>query len=463
MAKKKLFISYRRDNGDFFSELLYSKLNDEYDVFLDHHSLGSGYFSQKIKHEIHECDVFLLVLSKDALKYRKPKKGEEDVYKQEIKYALELKKKIVPIELKGFEFPKRSHGFSKEIKKIKKMQHFFFTDLDYIEPKIERLRQKFIDNDSSCFEDQSDSVENENEYKRLCWIIILILFWITLSVILACLLIPLFYDDPNGQAQGTVDGLQQSTSGETFDQITDVLAETTEHQTEESTREAETSTNNGTENDTNEEEDYSITSFSFVGETENRFYDETYCFWGTTKSPYVKILTKSHGGEWSLLTVLFVKDGRFSFQTQGNVSWLNMRYIAAVPCDRNFNEIESKIRVIAVAFFDRDDENDYVSNPLENVRFTENFYEVTRGDSLKVRWKQPLDEELDVYYCLGIYKEEHGGSPLFYEDRIFRTYFVLDEEVTLELEPGEYYLTLYTVDKSDVYTTFYTMVDLIVD
>lgn len=461
MAKKKLFISYRRDNGDFFSELLYSKLNDVYDVFIDHHSLGSGYFSQEIKHAIHECDVFLLVLSKDALKYRKPKKGEEDVYKQEIKYALEQKKKIVPIELKGFEFPKRSHGFGKEIKKLKKMQHFFFTDLDYIEPKIERLRQKFIDNDSSCFEDQSDSVENENEYRRLCWIIILILFWITLSVILACLLIPLFYDDPNGQAQGTVGGLPQSTSGETFDQITDVLAETTEHQTEESTREAETSTNNGTENDTNEEEDYSIISFGFVGETKNRYYDETFQFYVKSRSPQTRIYLIYKNGYWKFLAGSY--NNNFTYKKQGDITWKNVSHIAAVPCDHSGNEIRENACIMEVSFSYRNDENDYISNPLENVRFTENFYEVTRGDSLKVRWTQPLDEELDVYYCLGIYKGKHGGSPLFYEDRIFRTYFVLDEEVTLELEPGEYYLRLFTVDQSDVYLSWYTMVELIVD
>lgn len=100
---KDIFISYRRDGGEFLASLLYQRLNsDGYSVFLDVESLRSGKFNEQLYQVIEACTDFLLIL---------PPKGldrcvhPDDWVRLEIERAVDLGKNIVPVMMRGFTWP----------------------------------------------------------------------------------------------------------------------------------------------------------------------------------------------------------------------------------------------------------------------------------------------------------------------------------------------------------------------
>lgn len=101
--KKQIFISYRRDGGEFFGKILHDKLTDKgYNVFFDVESLRSGLFDEQLYEKIDECNDFLLILSPNALDRCI---NEGDWVKNEIAYAIKQDKNIVPVLMRGFEWP----------------------------------------------------------------------------------------------------------------------------------------------------------------------------------------------------------------------------------------------------------------------------------------------------------------------------------------------------------------------
>lgn len=90
-----IFISYRRDGGEDFARQIQLALeNYGYKVFLDFDACDDGSFEQKIKVGIKESPIFMLILSHGALERCV---NEDDWVRKEIEYAVELKKKIIPI------------------------------------------------------------------------------------------------------------------------------------------------------------------------------------------------------------------------------------------------------------------------------------------------------------------------------------------------------------------------------
>lgn len=65
-------------------------------------SLRSGDFNTKLYSVIEECTDFILILSPDALNRCQ---NEDDWVRREVEYALERGKNIIPVMLRGFEFP----------------------------------------------------------------------------------------------------------------------------------------------------------------------------------------------------------------------------------------------------------------------------------------------------------------------------------------------------------------------
>lgn len=96
MSKKyDIFISYRRDGGAQYARILQLMLSQRgYKVFLDYDELKDGVFGKKIKAAIQEAPVFMLVLSKNALDRCK---NDDDWVREEILFALEGEKKIIPV------------------------------------------------------------------------------------------------------------------------------------------------------------------------------------------------------------------------------------------------------------------------------------------------------------------------------------------------------------------------------
>lgn len=103
------FISYRRATGaiyakrikDFFSE-------NGVEVFLDTENLKdyTGYFSGRLKEEIEGAENFILILSGGALE---KEVREGDVLVEEILYAKELRKTVIPVLCGGFSYADLSH------------------------------------------------------------------------------------------------------------------------------------------------------------------------------------------------------------------------------------------------------------------------------------------------------------------------------------------------------------------
>lgn len=97
-VKKKIFISYRRDGGLEAAELLYEKLHNYHNVFMDK-DLGYGDFEAQLNRNIDNCDVILLILSKGCLEKREGK----DYYFMEIARAYDKNKIIIPVILRSFD------------------------------------------------------------------------------------------------------------------------------------------------------------------------------------------------------------------------------------------------------------------------------------------------------------------------------------------------------------------------
>ena len=150
MEKKyDIFISYRREGGFEVANLLASKLKlSGYRVFLDIHSMHSGDFSEQLKEKVNACRDFVWVLSPTAVKNEDGSfervnslsfKEGTDYYRDEICWAIEFHKNIIPIILDGFIVPEKypkiiedtiqSHFQSLDLHKLQcveasKNQHF---------------------------------------------------------------------------------------------------------------------------------------------------------------------------------------------------------------------------------------------------------------------------------------------------------------------------------------------------
>lgn len=130
----KTFISYRRDGGEVMAQLVFDRLIARgLDVFYDIESLKSGAFDVKLYKEIDECDNFLLILPPNGLDrcvY------EEDWVRKEISHALKKNKNIIPLMLRGFQFPE---NLPDDIKKVSMYQGIKIDNMDFFDAKIDKL------------------------------------------------------------------------------------------------------------------------------------------------------------------------------------------------------------------------------------------------------------------------------------------------------------------------------------
>lgn len=98
-----VFISYRRDGGEFTGKILYDALKERgFEVFFDVESMNAGRFDQQIFETIDKCDSIVLILSKGALDRCS---NEQDWVRKELEYAMSKNKNIVPVMLRGFTWP----------------------------------------------------------------------------------------------------------------------------------------------------------------------------------------------------------------------------------------------------------------------------------------------------------------------------------------------------------------------
>ncbi len=100
-----IFISYRREGGGDFCGRLFDRLTAEhYTAFYDKESLTLGKFNEQIYKKIAACNNFVLILPRGGLDRCV---NDDDWVRKEIRKAIELNKNVIPIFLKGFEYPEK--------------------------------------------------------------------------------------------------------------------------------------------------------------------------------------------------------------------------------------------------------------------------------------------------------------------------------------------------------------------
>ena len=102
-SKSEIFISYRRDGGEFAAKKLRDVLvKAHYHAFLDIEGLGSGDFNEHLLEAIDSSSDYILVLSKNCLDRCV---NEDDWVRREIEYAHSKNKHIIALVNKEFAFP----------------------------------------------------------------------------------------------------------------------------------------------------------------------------------------------------------------------------------------------------------------------------------------------------------------------------------------------------------------------
>ena len=119
-----VFISYRRsdstERAHLVKEILKSKGYDENRIFLDTHNLHEGEFPENIQNALVNSRAFVLLLSKKSIAQRGEDKASDvntDYYYEEIRQALSLKLKFIPVLFDGLKI--ETLDFPKDIKNQK--------------------------------------------------------------------------------------------------------------------------------------------------------------------------------------------------------------------------------------------------------------------------------------------------------------------------------------------------------
>ena len=132
----QIFISYRRDGGDVTAKLICEALkNRGFSVFYDYDTLKGGYFDTRICNAIERCNDVVLVLPPRALDRCS---NSDDWLRIEIRHALQHGKNIIPVMLKGFEFP---HRLPADIAAISRFNGVRF-DMSFYEAVIDKIVEK---------------------------------------------------------------------------------------------------------------------------------------------------------------------------------------------------------------------------------------------------------------------------------------------------------------------------------
>jgi len=109
-----------------------------FNVFLDVESLNSGNFNTKLFQVIESCKDFIALLSANALDRCM---NEGDWVRAEIAHAIKHNKNVVPIMLRGFEWPEH---LPEDIADLPMKNGVNANNNEYFDAAIDRLAEKFL-------------------------------------------------------------------------------------------------------------------------------------------------------------------------------------------------------------------------------------------------------------------------------------------------------------------------------
>ena len=151
----QIFISYRRSGGEAMAYLLNEKLTAlGYSVFYDLESLSYGKFNNKLLEVMDECHDVLLILPPGSLDRCV---NEDDWLRLEISHALKTKKNIVPIMMKGFEWPEELPEDIKDVRLFNGVD-VSFAFFDSVMSRV--LKCLFTNNRKEILKQQDDSIKH---------------------------------------------------------------------------------------------------------------------------------------------------------------------------------------------------------------------------------------------------------------------------------------------------------------
>lgn len=165
-----IFISYRREGGLELADSIYQRLiNAGYSAFLDLEQLNSGKFNTKLIGVIEQCQDFILVLPPDALDRCA---DEDDWVRQEVECALKHKKNIIPIMLRGFEWPSVD-ALPESLRDLPNYNGISASDHNVFVENVERLKRNFL---------KSKPGITWRRYRKIAWSLIAVVL-IVLGVV----------------------------------------------------------------------------------------------------------------------------------------------------------------------------------------------------------------------------------------------------------------------------------------
>jgi len=130
-----IFISYRRDGGFETASLIAEKLrNAGYNVFFDLESLRAGKFNEQLFRVIEQCKDFILVLPQDGLDRCM---NESDWVRQEVIFAMQHNKNIIPVMLSGFQW---AETMPAGLEGLEHYQSIAAGSHEYFDAAVDRLK-----------------------------------------------------------------------------------------------------------------------------------------------------------------------------------------------------------------------------------------------------------------------------------------------------------------------------------
>lgn len=140
--KSEIFISYRRDGGEFFAKKLRDTLvKNHYHAFLDIEGLGSGNFNEHLLEAIDSSYDYILLLSKNSLDRCI---NDDDWVRKEIEYAKLKQKHFIILINKDFSFPENLPSNLDFLRNNNNIDYIEYEVIDDIPILMKSIKEKLI-------------------------------------------------------------------------------------------------------------------------------------------------------------------------------------------------------------------------------------------------------------------------------------------------------------------------------
>lgn len=138
-TQSDIFISYRRDRGYESAGFIAEHLKQMgFRVFIDLETLHSGDYLQQIQRQILGCQDFILILSEGALDRCI---DEQDILRTEVLLAIEQRKNVIPVILRGFVPPT---DWPAGLELLRDLQSVSMGSPEFFTASIKRIRSYLL-------------------------------------------------------------------------------------------------------------------------------------------------------------------------------------------------------------------------------------------------------------------------------------------------------------------------------